>query len=204
VTFAMLFLAYVGGAALLWPVHRAWGSTPADYASSFPGDVPDRNPALQVQHSVTVNAPPEAVWPWLAQLGQDRAGFYSYDWLERAFGAEIRNVTEIRPEWQPRAAGDFIPATQPGYLGIFREPLGWHVTHVEPDRAMVLEHWGAFVLQPLPDGRTRFSIRSSMSNETVPVWAAALNMMALQLPHFIMERRMMLQIKALAEESGAA
>lgn len=117
VSVAAMFVLYVAGAAVLWPVHRAWGSDPSEYALSFPGDRPNRNPALELQHAVTVNAPPSAVWPWLVQIGQDRAGFYSYDWLERAFGIDVRNVRQIRPEWQERRPGDLVRATQPGYLG---------------------------------------------------------------------------------------
>ena len=67
------------------------------------------------------------------------------------------------------------------------------------ERALVLENWGAFVLLPTPDGHTRFLIRSTMSHERIPTWAAALNLTAFQLPHFIMQRKMMLTIKALAE-----
>lgn len=200
VAIASAFVIYVAGAMVLWPVHRAWGSESGEYSFSLPGDGVERNPALEVQHAVTVNAPPHAVWPWLAQLGRDRAGFYSYDWLERAFGADIHNVNELRPEWQRRAIGDFVPATQPGYLGIFGEPLGWRVTALDPGRAMVLENWGAFVLRPTADGKTRFIVRSTMSHQRIPAWAAAMNMMLFQVPHFIMERKMMLQIKRLAEE----
>lgn len=71
----------------------------------------------ECQHAVTINAAPEAVWPWLIQLGQDRAGFYSDDFLERAFGVDVHNVTEIRPEWQQRKAGELVRATQKNYLG---------------------------------------------------------------------------------------
>jgi hypothetical protein len=200
---ATVFTIYVAGAMVLWPVYRVWGSASPEYALSLPGDAPDRNPALEVQRAVTVNAPPEAVWPWLLQLGQDRAGFYSYDWLERAFGVDIHNVPEIRPEWQQRHVGDFVRATQPTYLGgVFGDHLGWRISELAPERAMVLEYWGAFVLEPMADGNTRFIIRSTMSNETVPVWAATLNMMTFQLPHFIMERKMMLRIKELAEAAS--
>ena len=75
--------------------------------------------------------------------------------------------------------------------------------YVEPGRALVLENWGAFVLLPTPDGDTRFIIRSTISNRRVPVWASALNMVTFQLPHFIMQRRMMLSIKTLAEDRHA-
>ena len=112
-TVGVLFLTYVGVAAASWPWHRAWGSTPEELAMALPGDAPDRDPADEIQHAVTIDAPPDAVWPWLAQLGQDRAGFYSYDWLERAIGAEIHNVREIRPEWQTRQAGDSCAPRSP-------------------------------------------------------------------------------------------
>ena len=168
---------------------------------ALPGDAPNRNAALEIQHAVTVNAPPEAVWPWLVQLGQDRAGFYSYDWLERAFGVDVHNVTEVRPEWQHREVGDRVRATQAGYLGgVLGRDLGWTVDEIQPGRAIVLSQWGAFVLLPAEHGKTRFIIRTRIGNEHTPAWAAALDVMTFELPHFIMERKMMLQIKALAEE----
>ncbi len=197
-------IAYAAAAVVSWPLHRAWGSAPAEHALPLPGDRAGRNPALEIQHAVTVNAPPDAVWAWLVQLGQDRAGFYSYDWLERAFGVDIRNVTEIRPEWQSRHAGDRVRATQEGYLGgVLGRDLGWTVEQVEPARAIVLRQWGAFVLLPTRDGRTRFIIRTSIGDPATPPWLAALDMVAFELPHFIMERRMMLEIKTLAEANAA-
>jgi hypothetical protein len=195
------FVAYVAAAGALWPWHRTWGSTRAEIAMALPGDPAGRNPALEIQHAVTINARPEDVWPWLVQIGQDRAGFYSYAWLERAFGADVHNVYEVRPEWQERRVGDFVRATQPGYLGgVFGTDLGWKVTALEPYRALVLSNWGAFVLLPTADGQTRLVIRSTISNRNIPVWASALNFMTFELPHFIMQRRMMLTIKALSED----
>lgn len=203
VTVATALVIYAATAVVLWPLHRAWGSRPSEHALSLPGDADNRVAALEIQHAVTVNAPPEAVWPWLIQLGQDRGGFYSYDWLERAFGVDIHNTTAIRPEWQSRQAGDRVRATQAGYLGgVFGRDLGWTVERVEPGRAMVLQYWGAFVLEPTSDGKTRFIIRTKVGDPHAPAWAAALDMMAFEMPHFIMERRMMLQIKALAEKSS--
>jgi hypothetical protein len=197
---AAAVLIYVAGALVLWPFYRAWGSTPEEFALSLPGDDVNRDPAMQIQHAVTVNAPPEAVWRWLVQLGQDRAGFYSYDWLERAFGADVHNVKEIRPEWQDRHVGDFVRATQPDYLwGVLGKNIGWTVTHVEPGHALVLRRWGAFVLQPDGPDQTRFIIRTTVGDPETPSWIAAVDLMAFELPHFIMQRRMMLEIKALAE-----
>ena len=73
--------------------------------------------------------------------------------------------------------------------------LGWLVI------AHGVSH-GTFALLPTSEGRTRFIIRSTMSHRAIPVWASALNFMAFEVPHFIMERRMMLTIKALAERHG--
>jgi hypothetical protein len=75
------------------------------------------------------------------------------------------------------------------------------VNDLQVNRAMVLDYWGAFVLEPTGDGKTRFIVRTTVGHEQIPAWAAALDMMAFELPHFIMERKMMLQIKALAERS---
>lgn len=197
-------VAYVGIAALSYPASRTWGSTREEIAMALPGDNQHRDAALELQHAVTIDAPPEDVWVWLAQLGHDRAGFYSYDWLERAFGVNIHNVREVRPEWQSIKAGDVVHATQPGYMGgLFGEHPGWTVNAVTPERTLILDQWGTFALEPAADQRTRFIIRSTMSNRQIPVWASALNLFAFQMPHYIMQRRMMLTIKELAEERYA-
>jgi uncharacterized protein YndB with AHSA1/START domain len=195
--------AYMAAATALWPWHRTWGATDEEQVMSLPGDTRHRDPAYELIHAVTIDAPPETVWPWLAQLGQDRGGFYSYDWLERIFQADVHNADRLHAEWQHQAPGEFVRATQPGYLGgVFGPDLGWRITYLDPPRAMVLENWGAFVLQPTADGRTRLLIRSRMGGPRTPVWGAGLTFAAFELPHFIMQRRMMLGIKERAERAG--
>ena len=76
-------------AAISLPWHRSWGVTDVERAAALPGDRSPRTPQLEIMHGVSIDAPPEAVWPWLVQIGQDRAGFYSYDWLERCFGDRL-------------------------------------------------------------------------------------------------------------------
>ena len=196
----LLLVAYIAAAALLWPWHRSWGVTAAERAMALPGDPAGRQAAFELMHGVTIDASPDQVWPWLIQIGQDRAGFYSYDWLERMFLVDIHNANEIRPEWQTRRVGDFVRATQPRYLGgLLGENLGWFVTDVQPGRALVLHQWGAFVLREDARGRTRLLVRSTFSAPDIPVWAAAVAFTGFELPHFIMERRMLLGIKARAE-----
>jgi hypothetical protein len=197
---ASALVVYVAAGTMLWPWHRRWGTTHAERLITLPGDPVLRNPNYELMHAVTIDAPSEVVWAWLVQLGQDRAGFYSYDWLERIFLADVHNVYEIRPEWQLRAEGDFVRATPPNYLGgVFGTDVGWRVSYVEPGRAIVLENWGAFVIEPIGTHRTRFMIRSSIGGPTTPAWGAALTFALFELPHFVMERKMMLTIKACAE-----
>ena len=196
----LAFVAWIAASAVLWPWHRAWGTTDREWMLALPGDREPRTPSLELMHGVSIAAPPDRVWPWLVQIGQDRAGFYSYERLERLFGANIHNTAAIHPEWQTLRPGDHVYATQAGYLeGVLPERPGWRVADVRPNRALVLEGWGAFVLLPQHDGGTRFLVRSTFSNEHVPVWIAALNFSAFELPHFIMQRRMMLNIKSLSE-----
>ena len=203
VTVGVMLVSYVGVAAFSYPFLRTWGSTRSELAMPLPGDVEQRDPALELQHAVTIDAPAEDVWAWLIQLGQDRGGFYSYDWLERAFGLGIRNATEVRPEWQTLQPGDVIRATPASYLGGLVDDVAWTVADVTPERTLVLEGRGAFVLQPISEERTRFIIRSQMGNRHRPVWTSAASLLGFQLPHFIMQRRMMLTIKALAEDRYA-
>ena len=116
----------------------------------------------------------------------------------------MHNTLEIRPEWQSRSVGDLVRATQDGYLGgVLGRDLGWTVKALQPGRAIVLQHWGAFFLEPTADGKTRFIIRTKVGDPSIAAWAAALDMIAFELPHFIMERRMMLRIKALAESRAS-
>lgn len=168
----------------------------------LPGDWPNRTPAVEVNHAVTVAAPPERIWPYLIQVGRDRGGFYSYSWLENLFGLHIHNADRPNPAWQSRAVGELVPATPPRWLGLPIEPQGWKVAQVVPERALVLENWGAFVLVPQRDGSTRFIVRSKFGDPRAPVWGAVLTFVTLDVPHFIMERKMLLTLRDLAERDA--
>jgi hypothetical protein len=200
---AFAVIAYVAVVILARPWHSRWGSTDTELNAALPGDalVPDAH--YSIQHAVSIRAAPEAIWPWLLQMGQDRGGFYSYDWLERLIGDEIWNADRIHPEWQSRQVGDLVRATQPDYLGgVFGPDLGWKITLMEPSRAIALQGWGAFVLQP-DSGSTRLIVRTR-GNSRPNVVLGPLGLLIFEPAHFIMERRMLLGIKERAEREARA
>lgn len=194
-------LVYVAVAIVTRPFHSRWGSTDAELRASLPADdlVPD--PHYRVQHAVTIHASPADVWPWLIQLGQDRGGFYSYDWIERALGDRIRNADRVHPEWQTLREGDLIRATQPDFLGgRLGTDLGWRVVRLEPERVLSLGGWGAFVLQPQGNA-TRLIVRTRGAGQpNVPL--APFGVLVFEPAHFIMERGMLLGIKARVERQA--
>ena len=199
---AFAVLAYTSVAIVSRPWHSRWGSSRAELAASLPGDSLVPNVHYTIQHAVTIRATPTDVWPWLAQLGQDRAGFYSYDWLERAIGDRIQNADRIHPEWQTIRKGDLVRATQPDYLGgRFGRDIGWRVADVQPGRALVLGGWGAFVLEPTANGTTRLIVRTR-GNGKPNVALAPFGLLVFEPAHFVTERGMLRGIKVRAEREA--
>ena len=201
---ALVAVVLLGTTIMLRPWHMRWGSTERELRAALPGDDPAIDPAYQIQHAVTVRAPAAAVWPWLVQVGQDRGGFYSYAWLENLFGLHVRNADRINPEWQTLVPGDSVFATFPGWLGIQRR-LGWRVARVEPNRLLHLETWGAFILDPVDSATTRLIVRTrgGAADGLPSLVLAPVNVLMFEPAHFIMERRMLLTLKARAEGSAA-
>jgi hypothetical protein len=107
------------------PKVKAWGVDPAESDLSLPGDdlVPD--PSAIETRGITIEAPASAVWPWLVQMGYERAGWYSYDALDNKNASADR----ILPEFQHLVAGEIMP-THPGG--------GFRIEIVEPEKALVL------------------------------------------------------------------
>ena len=190
--------------ALALPWHTRWGSTEEELSAALPGDeLLVGRPTYWIQHGITIDAPVEAVWPWLAQLGTDRGGFYSHVWLENLFGIPVANADRIHPEWQKIETGDLVVATPPGYLGLDRA-LGWRVARVDPERVLVLKSWGSFVLRPRSDGTTRLIVRTRSSDPAnLPGIALSwLGLVVFAPAHFIMESGMLEGIKVRAEAAS--
>ena len=199
-------LVYVAAVVGTRPWYTTWGTTRAERAAPIPHDLFGDSAHYRIDHGVTINAPAEAIWPWLAQIGQDRGGFYSYDRLERLIGDDVRNADRIVPAWQHREVGERVRAAQPGYLGgVFGDEPGWMIAAIRPLRYLALENWGTFVLDPVDSATTRLLIRTRGDGHPTlkRLVAAPAGLLVFEPAHFIMQRRMMLGIKERAERSGA-
>ena len=141
-------------AFLLWrPRMLRWGATGEEASEPLPGDDHTPHPRLQSTHAVTIDAPPEQMWPWLMKMGIGRAGFYTHDWVERlmfrARYAEGRHsATRIHPEVPPLRVGDTVPMG----AGAFAT-----VSEVEQYRHLVAQE--TYVLRALMGNRTRLIAR---------------------------------------------
>lgn len=200
-------LLYASGAILLRPWHLQWGARDTEIAARLPGDALVPGARYRMDHVITIDAPAEVVWPWVVQLGQDRAGFYSHSRLEQLIGADIHNADRLEAAWQHREAGDFIPAVQPGYLGgILGDSIGWRVAEVIPGRAMVLEDRGAFVVEPLDSATSRLHVRLRGDGRPslVGVVLGPFAVFVFEPAHFIMERAMLRGIKQRVERHHRA
>lgn len=170
---AAAFAASVLYAALIRPRMLTWGATEDELSQAYAGDdlVPDPDGGATM--ATTLAAPPERVWPWLAQMGGDRGGWYSWDWLDNNGQPSADRIVS---EWQSLEEGQHL----------HRAPKGanWFtVAVVDPNRALVLQSsyglsghsydprtgpvpwayvdgiWG-FHLRPAPGGRTRLVVRT--------------------------------------------
>ena len=198
-------VALVTLALLYWfPVRRwfgRWGTTPDERTRVMPGDAMLVNPTHTATHAVTIDAPPTDIWPWLVQMGYQRGGLYSYDWLDRLFRVLDRpSANRVLPEFQRLSVGDKI------LLGP-REALT--VTSLDPNRSLVLAYhahefewvW-QFGLYPVNEGRARLVSRGTERYaNTVGTW---LFMRVMEPAAFVMTRRMLIGVKQRAEALRAS
>lgn len=204
---ALAVLVYLTASLALRPWHMRWGTTSAERAMALPGDELTPGAIYRIDHAITIQAPADSVWPWLAQIGQDRGGFYSYTWLENLIGADIHNADRLVAAWQQRDEGDLVRAVPADWFGgRLGRDIGWRISLLEPGRAMVLQGWGAFVLLPVDAHTTRMIVRTRGDGRPslAGTVMAPLGLLIFEPAHFIMQRRMLIGIKDRAERGSAA
>lgn len=194
-------VAAVFGTGLL---ARRWylrsGATDEEVRTALPGDQLVADADLTATRAITVRATAAQVWPWLAQLGQGRGGFYSYDRLENLVGCGIHSADRVVPQWQFVQVGDEVR---------LHPDLALLVAQVEPGRALVLrggvpmgstpppyDFTWAFVLRERPDGTTRLVVRERYGYTR---WWSALLVEPVELVSAVMSRRMLRGVRDRAE-----
>ena len=199
----------------LLPRLRRWGATGDESSRPFPGDDLIPEPLYATTHGITVQAPAEAVFPWLVQVGQNRGGFYTYDFLENLFRLDIHSADRIHPEWQDLQVGSDYMSLDPA------ETMKLTVVELDPPHAFVVRTGGpdeapapagdffkgeiaaswAFVVEPLTSTSCRLLIRwRACWRETLP--AAFARAFLLEPVHFVMERGMLRGVRARAERAA--
>lgn len=191
------------------------GATAADLSRSLPGDglVPGERDTTTM--ATTIAALPEAIWPWLAQMGHDRGGWYSWDRLDRG---GIPSSDEINPAWQHLREGDRMYSMP--------DRRSWFdVAHVEPGRSLVLRasldlrgrpfdpagprpRWFVdsrweFFLDPQPDGTTRLLVRSGGTGAPRRL-GGLMNHVFWNPAHVVMQVRQLQQLRRRAERPVTA
>jgi len=185
-----------------------WGASDEEVARTFPGGelIPDGTRASTM--AVTIEAPPAQVWPWLVQMGWDRAGWYSWDRLDNGGRPSAQ---ELHPEWQHLSLGERLLAWSPG------GPVSaWQVAALDPERFLGLRGlsdlrgrildptqprppahieglWG-FLLEELPGDRTRLVVGGYQSIS--PRWLERIvNFWIYPLMHWPMQTRQFANLK---------
>jgi hypothetical protein len=193
-----------------------WGLDEETAARAYPGDERIREPRWSWTHGVEIDAPAGAVWPWVAQIGQDKAGLYSYQLLENLAGCEIRNADRVHPEWQVREGdGLYLHPRMPPLPIVAVEPGRWFLAHGEmdphtgqaptpayPERYIRIT-WLLFV-EPLGPSRSRFISRYRVDHGDDLLARVAYGPAIIEPIGFMMDRRMLLGVKERVERGAAA
>ena len=159
---------------LLWarPYQLRWGATESEVQRSMPGDELDPNPTFLATRAITINGTPSEIWPWLIQMGYERAGFYGYDIIENLGSKQgTQSAERIVPELQDVKVGDEIPISAAG---------SWVLYAVQPEEYFI---WsgetgdGGFTwaLYPIDEVHTRLVSRIRWSHHGSPPSQLALD-----------------------------
>lgn len=204
---AALMVGHLVATPVIGRERLRWGTVGTEAGDPLPGDALVPSPNWSHTLGVAVDAPAEAVWPWIAQIGQGRGGFYTYQSLENLVGCRITNTTTILPEYQHPAVGD----------AVYLYPTGpaLRVEVADPPHALVLfgspadigggGSWGRstwqFVINPRAGGDSRLLLRYRYEHGQDRLSRLVFGRFPLEVVSFVMSRKMLLQIKRLAELS---
>jgi hypothetical protein len=210
-------LVFVGG--LAYGLSRP--TTSEEKQTPLPGDdlIARQDRIVRGEAAITIDAPPNKVWPYLAQMGQQHGGFYSFEGIERLLGFGIKNTYVIRPEWQGKL--------NPGFWMFFhKNGIGMEVIEVEEGKYFTMRSdsrkpprqkgaiafnpfrkggfafsW-VFVLKEMADGKTRLITRSDLFFAPCNSFTYLLIFFTQMYPSIIMITGLLNTVKACAEGRG--
>lgn len=195
----MLALLY---SFLILPGLLKLGATKSEFSSQRSGDNLVRSVDYKNTLAISVSKPPVEIWPWIAQMGVKKGGFYSYTWIENLFRCNLQNADRIHPEWQHPQVGYYEGVCE---AAVEKNMPGWRVAVVEPGKSLVWKgekgHWmmGVYI-DSVNAGTSRLITRmlyKSPRRFSVSWW---LDKLWLEWAHCIMQRGMIMGIKRRAEQ----
>lgn len=194
-----LALAAVAYAPSLRRWYLTWGATVEEIDATLPGDdlLPEAD--MVSTRAITIDAPPDRVWPWLVQMGSGRGGAYTYDWIENLFGLDMHSADRILPQFQKLAVGDVLPMGNGG--------PGMRVDVCDPERTLVFRsedgQWvWIFSLTPRRGG-TRLVSRNRIAEGGASVGRRLADRLIMEPGSLVMERKMLIGIRERAEVAVA-
>ena len=173
-----------------------WGATPEEARARLPGDELLEDADGVATRAISIDAPPSAVWPWIAQMGPaPRGGAYTYDWIENLLGLDMHSADRVLPEFQHPEVGEG--------LGFGANRMTYAI--IEPERVLAIRsadgNWvWTFVIEER-NGSTRLVSRNRFR---LPRLKDRLGMILLEPGSLVMERKMLRGIKLRAERLAAA
>jgi hypothetical protein len=189
---AIFLLALIVYLPIIRPWQLRWGATDAEVTRDLPGDELVASADFNATRAITIRAAAEEIWPWIVQIGDRRAGFYSYDWFDNRGKP---SADRIIPELQLVEVGDPVPIA-PGIYELIHSldpprSMVWVGSEVPPSGT-----W-AWYLEPIDETHTRLLTRLRFSYH----WTSPILLFDFWLDwgDFPFMRRCMLGIKQRAE-----
>jgi hypothetical protein len=178
-------------------------ATAREHLLALPADELIRHAAGSLTHAITVKCSRKELWPWLIQMGADRAGWYSYDTLDNGGKHSAERILQGLQHPSVGAVFPALPGRRDGFVLLENEPPHWLVLGwPAPDGDLVVT-W-SFMLVEIDEHTTRLIVRARASDDyRVHGLPKAMGLLLVRIVHFVMERKQLLEIARRAEQGAS-